>query len=98
VAVAKQTPSTRAANDEAALLLSARAALRNDPATALRLTKEHARRYPNGSLNQEREVIAIEALRRLGQIEAAQKRGAAFEKQYPGSAHRSKVEQTLQGK
>jgi len=65
---------------------------------ALQLTKEHTRRYPKGDLAQEREVIAIEALRRLGQLDAAKKRGAVFEQQYPGSAHRSKVQQTLQGK
>lgn len=94
----KQSSAGRATNDEAALLLAARAALKQDPAAALRLTKEHARRFANGDLVQEREVIAIEALRRLGQTDAAQKRGAAFEEQFPGSAHRSKVEQTLQGK
>jgi hypothetical protein len=94
----RRLPTGRDPSDEAGLLLSARSALAGNPAMALRFTQEHARRFPNGYMGQEREVIAIEALRRLGQADAAQKRGAAFEQQYPGSAHRSKIEQTLQGK
>jgi hypothetical protein len=59
----------------------------------LSLTREHARRFPQGALAQEREVIAIEALSRLGRTEAARQRGTQFERQYPGSAHQPKVEQ-----
>ncbi len=93
----KQQPAGRDPSQEATLLLSARSVLASNPTMALRITKEHARRFPSGNLGQEREVIAIEALRRLGQRDAAQKRATAFERQYPGSAHRSKIEQTLQG-
>lgn len=89
---------TLPAPSETSLLREARTKLTSDPAAALRLTREHARRFPDGALSQEREVIAIEALRRLGQSETATKRGTAFEQMYPDSAHRSKVEQTLKGK
>ncbi|HMA91716.1 MAG TPA: hypothetical protein VKP30_03475, partial [Polyangiaceae bacterium] len=82
---------------EATLLDAARAKLRTDPKRAVELTREHARRFPNGVLVQEREVIAIEALRRLGQDDAAKKRGEDFNQQYPDSAHQSKIGQTLKG-
>jgi hypothetical protein len=90
--------ANREATTEAALLHSARALLTTDPERALRLTQEHARRFSHGALAQEREVIAIESLRRLGKLDAAARRGAAFEQQYPGSVHQSKIEQTLKGK
>jgi hypothetical protein len=94
----QQRTTNREATTEAGVLHSARALLTSNPRRALELTKEHARRFPKGDLVQEREVIAIDALRRLGQNDAAQQRGAAFEQQYPGSVHQSKVEQTLKDK
>jgi hypothetical protein len=77
---------------ESALLAQAQAALRTDPARALALTREHKRRFPKGALSQEREVIAIEALNRIGDSESARKRAKDFENSYPGSAHRRKVQ------
>lgn len=83
--------------NEAALLDSARSALSTDPQRALALTQEHARRFPHGALSQEREVIAIEALTKLGQTDAAKARGSDFERRYPGSAHQPKIDQTTRG-
>jgi hypothetical protein len=85
-----QHPAAQAS--EAALLERARRALSADPARALALTRQHQQRFPNGILNQEREVIAIEALRRLGKGAEASERAGSFEKQYPGSAHRRALE------
>jgi hypothetical protein len=79
---------------EAALLERAQAALSGNPASALALTREHQRRFPSGALGQEREVIAIEALKRLGRKEAANARAAAFERRYRGSVHRPRVERS----
>jgi hypothetical protein len=79
---------------EAALLERAQAALRADPSGALALTEQHQRRYPKGALGQEREVIAIEALKRLGRAEAASARAAAFERYYRGSVHRPRLERS----
>jgi hypothetical protein len=42
-------------------------------------------------LAQEREVIAIEALSKLGRADDARSRAGRFEQQYPNSAHRRKV-------
>jgi hypothetical protein len=77
---------------ESALLAQAQAALRTDPARALALTREHKRRFPKGALSQEREVIAIQALNRIGDSESARKRAKDFENSYPGSAHSRKVQ------
>lgn len=93
----RHRPVVRDGASEVSLLDSARAKLRTDPNRALELTREHARRFPNGALVQEREVIAIEALRRLGKSDAAKKRGEDFSQHYPDSAHQSKIEQTLKG-
>jgi hypothetical protein len=90
--------ATPQATSEASLLTQARAALASHPERALALTQQHVQRFPNGALAQEREVIAIAALRALGRTDAANQRGSSFEQKYPGSAHRSKVEQTLKGR
>lgn len=89
---AAAAPRARAQPNEAALLEQARRALAADPARALALTRQHQQRFPNGVLNQEREVIAIEALRRLGKASEAGDRAGAFEKQFPGSPHQRSVE------
>ncbi len=72
---------------EAALLERARALSTNNPRQALAITREHARRFPHGLLAQEREVIAIEALRKLGREDEAGQRATKFRESYPGSAH-----------
>ncbi len=77
---------------EPVLLEQARRALASSPATALALTAQHAARFPHGVLAQEREVIAIEALRRLGRGAEADRRAAAFAQAFPGSAHQRMVE------
>ncbi len=74
------------------LLRSARAALQSDPQGALALTQEHKRRFPKGMLTQEREVIAIEALQRMGRSGAASSRADQFNQQYPDSPHRDRVD------
>ncbi|HKO91291.1 MAG TPA: hypothetical protein VJU61_09075, partial [Polyangiaceae bacterium] len=79
------------AASEAELLRRAQAALAERPQEALRLTAEHQRRFPRAALGEEREVIAIEALRQLGRETAAQRREAAFERRYRGSVHREKL-------
>jgi hypothetical protein len=77
---------------EPVLLEQARRALVSSPATALALTNQHVARFPHGVLTQESEVIAIEALRRLGRSAEADRRAAAFAQAFPGSAHQRMVE------
>jgi hypothetical protein len=86
-------PSSAASGlPEDRLLEKARAALRQDPALSLALTREHQQRFAGGVLTQEREVIAIDALRRLGRSAEADRRAERFEQRYPGSAHQRKLD------
>ncbi len=77
---------------EAALLAEAKRIVKKDPKRALALTRMHARRFPNGTLVQEREVLAIRALFQIGNKNDAQKRGEAFLRAFPSSIHRSALE------
>ena len=85
------TPSK--ALSEAALLEQARRALGSSPSSALLLANQHRARFPNGVLTQEREVIAIEALRRLHRGSEADQRATGFSKAFPGSAHQRMVDE-----
>jgi hypothetical protein len=80
---------------EAGLLQQAQAALKSNPQGALGLCRTHAKEFPNGPLSQEREVIAIEALVRLGRRSEAERRAQSFQRQFPGSAHQRKIEALL---
>jgi hypothetical protein len=86
-------PAPRSSGEiEVELLERARASLGANPSHALSLTSEHKLRFPGGVLAQEREVIAIEALRRLGKNDQASLRADEFAKNYPRSAHRHKLD------
>jgi hypothetical protein len=89
---ASVSPRAPAAGSEAQLLARAQAALARRPAEALRLTRQHEARFPRGALAQEREVIAIDALERLGRVGAAKARAAAFERRFHGSVHQPRVQ------
>lgn len=84
-------PAPAAQLSEAELLEQARKALKGDPARALARANEHRRRFPGGVLVQEREVIAIQALRQLGRASEAEQRAEAFSKAFPGSAFQRKL-------
>jgi hypothetical protein len=87
-------PRAPAGSSEAQLLRRAQSLLATNPARALELTAEHQRRHRDGVLAEEREALAIEALRRLGRTQAAQRRAAAFEQRYPHSVHASRLRAT----
>jgi outer membrane biosynthesis protein TonB len=87
-----------AAPSEAELLEQARSALKTDPARALARANQHAARFPGGALVQEREVIAIKALRQLGRASEADRRAEAFSKAFPGSAFARKLKPALESK
>ncbi|MCB9593246.1 MAG: hypothetical protein H6719_10990 [Sandaracinaceae bacterium] len=81
---------------ELALIRRSQDALRSDPGAALALTREHERRFGPGTLAQEREVVAIDALHRLGRDPEARTRAAAFRRQWPRSAHLRRLEVLLE--
>jgi len=72
---------------ELALLRTAQDALRADPARALDVAAEHTRRFGDGTLAQEREVVAIEALVALERRAEARTRAVRFTARWPRSAH-----------
>jgi hypothetical protein len=85
-AVQESTPVSTL-KDEAALLSRAHAVSQANPAAALEFLREHARRFPSGTLAQERELFLIELLARSGQTQAAARRLRAFEAWAPNSPH-----------
>ena len=91
VAKAATKPAPVAPLSEAELLEQARSALKSDPSRALARANEHRSRFPGGALVQEREVIAIKALRQLGRTAEADSRADAFAKAFPGSAFQPKL-------
>jgi hypothetical protein len=80
---------------EARLVLEAQEALRSSPARALELCAEHARRFPDGRLAEEREPVAIEALMRLGRAAEARARARRFLDEHPRSVHALRVHRVL---
>lgn len=72
------------------LLSKARSALAARPREAYQLTEQHKSVYPQGVFAQERDVLAVEALQRAGELKHARELAEAFVKRYPSSpaAHR----------
>jgi len=58
---------------------------KRDFANALRLLAEHARRFPNGRLAEEREALRVRALNSSGQSESARHAAHAFAARFPHS-------------
>ncbi len=83
------------APSEGELLLRARAALARNADLCLSLTAEHRRLYPSGSMREERDVLAVEALARLGRMEEARARAAAFERTYRSSPYMERIHRVV---
>jgi hypothetical protein len=92
---ATHAPPPLTEDEETQMLEDAQDALRADPARALSLANQHAQRAPRGNLAQEREVIAIEALVKLGRAAEAKQRAARFAAAYPRSAQLRRVQQLV---
>jgi hypothetical protein len=80
---------------EVALLQRAKGFVATDPRAALALVDEHAARFPNGMLEQEAEVIAIEALVAAGRASDAAERLTRFRAKFPKSAHLPHLESAV---
>lgn len=102
IASASATPPARPAPPrvvvpEATILKQAHdELLRGSPERALALAADHARAYPNGALAQERDVITIEALVRLGRKDEARRKARAFHAAYPGSSHGERIDRLVE--
>jgi hypothetical protein len=83
----RESTPTAAVAEEARLVRQARDSLRSgDAAAALRLLDEHARRFPDGVLAEERSAERVSALCKLGRDDEAREEGARFLRANPGSA------------
>jgi hypothetical protein len=80
---------------EAELLEQARAELGGNPAEALRIAQKHASLFPNGKLSIERELVAVDALQRLGRAQEARARGDALLARSPGSLYEQRIRRIL---
>jgi len=76
---------------ELKLLARARRVLPSRAEAALALSEEHAQLYPHGTLAEEREVLAIEALRKLERGAEAERRMRAFLRAFPSSSQRQRL-------
>lgn len=90
---APEQPPAAPKRSEVGLLFEARKAMPDDPLAALRLLEEHAQRFPSGMLGPEREVLRIEALRKLGRNAEAAERMRAFETRHPNSIHLRRLQE-----
>jgi len=81
--------------DEARLLEGARAALAIDPNRALEIANTHQQLYPTGQMSAERELIAVDALLRLGRRTEAEQRAAPRLSQFPNSLYARRLRQLL---
>jgi hypothetical protein len=89
---ASASASPAKGESEVQLIGRAQQLVRSQPQAALALCREHARKFPKGMLVQEREVLIVEALQRMGQEEEARKKSESFLKENPDTALRNKVE------
>lgn len=72
--------------EERALVEQGRASLaRGDLFRALEAVESHAKRYPRGQLEEEREALWVQALLASGDRAAAKKKAAAFKARFPES-------------
>ena len=94
---AAETPGSTSSPDETELELLSRARreVTSNPSAALALAERHRTEFPSGRLGEEREVIAIEALARAGQLESARSRYVQFARRYGSSVHRKRLEALL---
>ena len=82
--------------EEVRIIEAARgASTSNDHAGALRLVREHERRFPEGQLVQERERIHIQVLLAAGNVAEARARADAFRARFPNGLLLPSVERSL---
>jgi len=90
----RRTARAVTGEDELRLLRRARAAVaEGDFEGALRPIAEHARRFPDGALAEEREALRVKSLSTLGQVEEARRAASSFRRRFPHSVLVRVVEQ-----
>jgi hypothetical protein len=77
------------------MLDRARALLASDPGAALSAVDALAAAFPSGHMGLERELVAVEALRRLQRVPEARARGEALLQRARGSIYEERVRSIL---
>ncbi|MDP2274096.1 MAG: hypothetical protein Q8K32_25360 [Archangium sp.] len=80
-------------DEELELLQAAMSA--GSPTETLTLVEQHVARFPASSLAQEREVLAVQALSKLGRSADARTRADAFKERWPTSTHLLRLQSLL---
>jgi hypothetical protein len=81
---------------ETQLLERARQLMSSDARQALSSLDAHRREFPNGALELERELMAVDALLKLGQRDAALRRAAQLRARAPGSIYEQRLTRLLE--
>jgi hypothetical protein len=76
---------------ELALLQQARSTYDSAPRATLAVLNEHARRFPSGKLSLERELLALDTLKRLGDVAEERARAARLVPQVRGTIYEERV-------
>jgi pimeloyl-ACP methyl ester carboxylesterase len=87
--------ATRLREESATILSVRKTLLAGDAVEALRMLDRARTAFPNGSLAEEREALAVRALVASGQNDLARKRGEVFLRVFPRSPHASEVRAVL---
>jgi hypothetical protein len=95
-AAAPSTPPVDTLAAELELLEQARASYDRDPAQTLAVLNEHARRFPAGKLSLERELLALDALKRLGMVSSERARAERLLPQVRGTIYEQRVRSHLE--
>ena len=77
--------------EEVRLLQEAKALVKQSPSAALAKTREHAQRFPNGTLSLEREMVAVEALVAAGRMQDARSRANGLRGAVKGTIYASRL-------
>jgi hypothetical protein len=88
-------PEADSLASEAAMLDRARLLLGSDPAAALRALDAYTAAFPTGHLGLERELLAVDALRRMGHVDDARARGQSLLARARGSIYEDRVRAIL---
>jgi outer membrane biosynthesis protein TonB len=77
------------------LIRRAQTLLRSDPSSALSAADAHARTHPAGAFADEREILAVDALVRLGRRDEAVARADRFRATHPASPYLRRLERIV---
>lgn len=94
--VARRAPEEPRATDEVELIVEARRSVATVPSAAARLLDRHARLFPSGVLEPEREALRAELAIRRGPRASGEQALARFERAHPGSAHAERLRRLLE--